>query len=556
MILDGLEFPRGKKLTCDVVVIGSGAAGVTLALELGKAGKDVILLESGGKKIETRTQDLYKGEVADTDIHAPIDGDRYRVLGGTTTVWGGQCLPLDPIDFQKRDFVPHSGWPIGSADLDPYYHIAHKYVECGDFTYTVDKALPDEPKEFIPGLREGDVRSGTIDRYSIPTDFGKRYRSDLKQSPNIRLVLHANCVSINVTPNGDRVTGVEASSLNKNEFTVEAGTVVLAAGGLETTRLLLSSNEVHQQGIGNHSNWLGRCYMGHISGDISKLVINGDPSKVVFGYEFDRDGNYCRRRLCVSPDVQLKNKMMNIVVWLDTLPLYDPSHKQGVLSLAFFAKNLRSIQRRIPPEYSKILSMGTSTKEANRAHLKNILRDIPKILSYYPGFAYKRFIKKPMIPSLLSNSRTKLFGLHYHSEHEPNRESRVTLLDDRDELGMRRLYVNFQYTDNDVETVVKAHEIIDRELRESNVGYVQYYRPEQIREHIREQVASGSHQAGTTRMSKDPADGVVDQHCRVHGIPNLMVASSSTFPTSSQANPTLTIVAMAARMADFLSKQA
>ncbi len=141
-------------------------------------------------------------------------------------------------------------------------------------------------------------------------------------------------------------------------------------------------------------------------------MINGDPRKVVFGYELDRDGNYCRRRLCISPDVQLKNKMMNIVVWLDTLPLYDSSHNQGVLSLAFFAKNLRSIQRRIPPEYSKVLAMGTSTKEANRAHLKNILRDIPKILSYYPGFAYKRFIKKPMIPSLLSKSRRKLFGLH------------------------------------------------------------------------------------------------------------------------------------------------
>lgn len=552
MILDGLEFAKGQKLTCDVVIVGSGAAGVTLALELGKAGKQVILLEGGGKKIEPRTQDLYKGQVNDTNVHAPIDGDRYRVLGGTTTVWGGQCLPLDPIDFQNRDFVPHSGWPISREDLDPYYPIAHQYTECGDFTYTVAEALPNEPKDFIPGLREGEVRSGTIDRYSIPTDFGKRYRSDLKNSPNIRLVMHANCVDINFADDGNRVTGVDASSLKMNRFTVEAATVVLAAGGLETTRLLMACNKVHRRGIGNHSDWLGRCYMGHICGDISKLVINGDPSKVVFGYELDSDGNYCRRRLCIDPDTQRKNQMMNIVVWLDTLPLYDPSHKQGVLSLAFFAKNLRSIQRRIPPEYSKILSMGTSTKEANRAHLKNVIRDIPKILRYYPGFAYKRFIKKPMIPSLLSKSRTQFFGLHYHSEHEPNRNSRVTLMDERDELGMPRLHVNFQFTDNDIETVVKAHEIIDRELRASEVGHVKYYRPDNIREHVREQIGTGSHQAGTTRMSKDSADGVVDEHCRVHGIPNLMIASSSTFPTSSQANPTLTIVALAVRIADYL----
>lgn len=555
MILDGKEIPEGQKLTCDVVVVGSGAGGVTLALELGKAGRDVILLEAGGRRIEPRTQDLYKGQVTDSNVHAPIDGDRYRVLGGTTTVWGGQCLPYDPIDFEHRDYMPHSGWPISREDMDPYYKVAHKYAECGKYSYTTAEALPNGKREFIPGFKDGDVLSNTIDRYSMPTDFGSRYRSDLKNSPNIRLVLHANCLNINVNEDGNQVTGVDASSLSKNTFTVEADSVVVAAGGLETTRLLLASNQVHNKGLGNHSDWLGRAYMGHLSGDVCKVFINGDPRKLAFGYETDADGIYCRRRLWISEEAQRKHKVLNIVAWLDTLPLYDPSHKQGVLSLAFFAKNIRSIQRRIPPEYSKILSMGTSTKEANRAHLKNIIKDIPKILAYYPGFAYQRFIKKPMIPSLLSKSRTHLFGLHYHSEQTPNRDSRVTLSDERDELGMPRLHVDFQFTDADIDTVVKAHEIIDKELRDSDCGYLKFYRPDDIRGHILEQVATGSHQIGTTRMAKDPSDGVVDEHCRVHGIPNLMIASSSTFPTSSQANPTLTIIALAVRIAEHLQQQ-
>jgi len=556
MIIDAGEIARGDQLSCDVCVVGSGAGGVTLALELAKAGRKVILLEGGGRKLESRTQDLYQGSVSDPDIHAPLDGDRYRQLGGTTTVWGGQCLPYDPIDFEQRDYLPYSGWPISRRDLDPYYEIAHRYCECGSFTYHVADALPDAQRDMIPGFADGEVLTSTVDRYSMPTDFGRRYRKELQAPENLRVLLHANCIEINVDENGKSVTGVTATALNRNDFQVDAGAVVLACGGLETTRLLLASNRVHSGGIGNHSDWLGRGYMGHISGDICKIVLNGNSKEFAFGYEEDPDGVYCRRRFWISEAAQRKHQILNVVCWLDTLPLYDPSHGQGVLSLAFFVKNLRSIQRRIPPEYSKILSMGTSSRKTNLAHLKNVLTDLPRTLAYYPGFAYQRYIKKPMIPSLILRSDSNMFGLHYHSEQAPNPNSRVTLGDERDELGMPRLFVDFQFTNQDIETVATAHEVIDRQLKASGCGYLKYYRPDDVRSHIREQVATGSHQLGTTRMSADPAGGVVDEHCRVHGVENLLIASSSVFPTSSQANPTLTIVALAARMAEYLNRQA
>src|ERR1700730_4061230 len=104
MILDARRFPDGEVLKCDVCVVGSGAAGITLALEFAKAGRETIVLEAGGKHWERASQALCEGDVGDARIHGPLHRHRQRRLGGTTTVWGGRCIPYNAIDFEERSY--------------------------------------------------------------------------------------------------------------------------------------------------------------------------------------------------------------------------------------------------------------------------------------------------------------------------------------------------------------------------------------------------------------------------------------------------------------------
>ncbi|HNP95393.1 MAG TPA: GMC family oxidoreductase [Cyclobacteriaceae bacterium] len=553
MIIDARQIQKGTVLRGDVCVVGAGAAGITLAFELAKGGLNVILLEAGGRKWNPENQDLYKGTVLRPDLHAPLDRYRHRLLGGTTAVWGGRCIPFDNIDFEFREFIPHSTWPISRKDLEEFYRIAQQYCHCGNFTYLVKEAVPSAPVNMIPGFSDGDVVTSVLERFSLPTHFGKAYFKELCAAPNIQVVLNASCLNIKVSKDGRRVSSLQMSSLSKKDFEVKGNAAVLAAGGLEVTRLLLASNQRYKDGIGNHSGWLGRCYMSHISGNICDVKLSCDPDRVIFGYEVDPDGVYCRRRFWISEEAQRKNRTLNFVAMLDNPPMYNPEHRDGVLSMAFFAKNIQAIRRRIPPEFSKQLAMGTTSKRVYAQHLRNVLADIPHICYAMPQFAYKRFMKARMMPSLVMKSRTNTYSLHYHTEQAPNFESRVTLSDDRDTLGMPRLLVDFRILDLDIESIYLSHQLIDQQLRKYGCGKI-VFNKQDVLGHIREQVGVGGHHIGTTRMSKEESKGVVNENCRVHGLRNLFVASSSVFPTSSQANPTLTIVAIAARIAAHLKE--
>lgn len=551
MIANAESVPAGEVLSCDVCVIGAGAAGITAALELARSGMDVILVEAGGTKWNARCQNLYKGTVLNPDMHAPLDEYRHRRLGGTTAVWGGRCIPFDNIDFESRDYVPYSGWPITQKDLEPYYRRAHEYCNCGQYTYLVGEALPGAARDMIPGLPDGEVVTSVLERFSLPTNFGSAYFTDLKNAPNIRVFLNANCLSINVTQDGDRVSHLELASLRKNQFRLKARAFILCSGGLEVTRLLLASNQVHKNGIGNHSGWLGRCYMSHISGNIAEIKIVRDPWKVVYGYETDPNGVYCRRRFYISEQAQRKFGVLNIAVMLDNPPIHDPLHREGALSLLYLAKYIRAIRKMIPPEFSKYLSMGKAAHNLFWAHVANIFRDIPKIAIDLTEFSYKRLLRRRKIPSLVLKNKANTYSLHYHAEQAPNPDSRVCLSNEHDIFGIPRLLVDFKISDIDVESIYQAHKLIDHHLRKHGCGYLVYSAPDVLAD-IRKQVGVGGHHIGMTRMSRDASQGVVDPNCRVHGIRNLFIASSSIFPTSSQANPTLTIVAIAARVSDHL----
>jgi len=546
MILDANTVPTGSTLQAEVCVVGAGAAGISLALSLQEAGIDVLLLESGGDQADARNQALYAGSVADERMHSPLDRYRERRFGGSTTIWGGRCMPYDALDFEPRVQIAHSGWPIGMDALHPYYEAANKLCEAGDFAYTAEEAFTTPRRPLIAGFKEDVFSTNTLERFSCPTDFGARYRQRLINGA-CRVVQHANVGAIELDETRRQVDHIQVRTLGGTAFTVRARRFVLAAGGLETVRLLLASPGASGLGVGNARDVVGRYYMCHLAGTIGTLSFT-EPRSVYHGYEMSDEGIYCRRRLALRPQVQDRLGTGNFIARLHHPRITDPAHHTGILSLLYLAKAV------IPYEYGKRLHGEEKMKGGQwLAHLRNVLIDAPATAVFLTHWLRHRTLAARKFPSVIVYPRRPRYSLDFHAEQEPNPASRVSLSDARDELGMRRLHVDWRYTERDVHTVKASLAALAQAMRDSGVGSFDYA-PDEVEHEMTRYGAYGGHHIGTARMGNDPADSVVDADCRLHELDNLYVSGAAVFPTSSQANPTLTIVAMALRLGDHLKR--
>ncbi|MBD2200976.1 GMC family oxidoreductase [Calothrix sp. FACHB-1219] len=524
MIIDARSITENETLDCDICIVGAGAAGITLAQEFLNQDVKVLLLESGGIKYDANLDILNQGEV-DLTTHSSLQENRRRQLGGATTVWGGRSVPFDASDFEYKSHVPYSGWPITKKDLDPYYEIAHKYCELGAYNYTVDGA-----KSIVPGLNSDDISTEQIYLFSPPTNFGKRYLNVLKNAPNITLVLNANCLKIATDDTGNSVDYLDVASLRKNNFRVRAKQYVLATGGLEVTRLLLVSNDVHKQGIGNRFNHLGRYYMGHINSYIKIKFAEKVP--VIWDYQRFPDGLYYQHSIAIREEKRQEYGLLNQRFFVERPNFRDPSHHSGILSATYLTKSLIKKQK-ISQDLSE--------------HLKNIIFDPQGML----GFSYKwitqRILSQKKLPSVIIENKSKLYTFRIDSEQIPNPNSLVSLSESKDIFGINQLKVDWRCSELDIFSVEKSVEILKQALENTGSGKV-------LPGILTSPPPQAGHHLGTTRMSNTPQTGVVDANCKVYDVSNLYIASSSVFTTSSYANPTLTVVALAARLADCLKR--
>jgi choline dehydrogenase-like flavoprotein len=186
-------------------------------------------------------------------------------------------------------------------------------------------------------------------------------------------------------------------------------------------------------------------------------------------------------------------------------------------------------------------------------HLWNVLRDAPAVSWFVPSFFVRRYVNRRRLPGFFVYSASNTYALHYHAEQVPNPESRIALSDERDQIGMRRAVIDLRYSEQDIDSVIRTHRLLDGYLRRLGAGQLAYWYDD-LPSAVMRQAADGLHQIGTTRMAQAPSDGVVDPDCRVHGTRNLYVCSSSVFPTSGQANCTLPTLALAARLAAHLAR--
>jgi choline dehydrogenase-like flavoprotein len=502
----------------------------------------VIMLESGDEKPKAQQQALYRGEVTD-GVHPPAHLYRQRRLGGSTAIWGGRCVPLDAQDFRKRPHVPLSGWPFDRSVLQPFYESAQTLLEVGGFDYSASTAL--RHSELVDGFHDVDMSADSLERFSPPTNFWKRYRTDLANSAPVTVIKCATCLRLS----GDRVvTGIECASPRDVRFNVSARFVVLAVGGLEIVRVLGHS------GYGNHSRMLGRTYMCHIEAELGQLRLSPANRGVKFGFERTNDGVYCRRRFTLRAARQDALGILNAAIRLHHANAVDPSHRQPVLSAGYLTKNFI-----IPKHARKFTVLEHQAMRSYRndmglwlGHLRNVLVGAPQLASFALTWILQHYLSYRRLPYVALPSAGGMYPLDFNGEQAPNHESRVFLARETDRYGVPRLKIDWRASELDWLTLATMLKELRRSVEGCGCGTVEYDE-KRLDENVRAgTVPVGGHHIGTARMSESPGAGVVNADCRVHHVHNLYVAGCATFPTSGQANPTLTIVAMALRLAQHL----
>ncbi len=526
MISDLRSETAPAELTGDVCVVGTGPAGITLALELAKKGRRVVLLEGGGAHYEEDSQDVYRGVVVGHD-NIDVANSRLRQFGGTSGHWTGLCAPLDPIDFEPRTDVAHHGWPIGRADLDPFYARAQDYLDLGPFKYDLadwKDRLPSKPLPLDPALVLTDVY-----QESPPTRFAEKFKDAIESDPRIDCWLHASVTDIRLKDGSDAVERVLASTLEGRKVSIRAKTFVIACGGMENARLLLNCRGQRPAGLGNEHDLVGRYYTDHMTIETSTVVFDAGVDTGLYPSDTYVDGTKLLLGLKVHPDVVRRKHLNNNSAFL--VPIYD----QDVYNDDF-------------RNYGWI-AFSTMLKTFSRGHVPDRFAerycDVVDDLGSVATGVYRHAMRK-----IIPQAKPTAFTLRQDAEQSPNPDSRITLIPDKDRLGLNRIALDWRVTSEDLLKLRRTHQAIGEAIGAAGVGRLQLgiSDPPDL-----ELAFSAYHHMGTTRMHADPKQGVVDANCRVHSTANLYMAGSSTFTTGGCANPTLTVTTLAIRLAEHLA---
>ena len=476
----------------DFCIVGSGPAGMTLALKLAEGGKRVVMLEAGGREFSSESQSVYEGDNLGLDFHA-TDVSRLRYLGGTSGHWTGRCLLLDPSDFDVREDVPLSGWPIDFDDIVPYQAEAAEILGVTDFAEARKPLDNSDVLDVVEQQYSSEHKFPEV-KTSESRRFGTYYYSAMQEAENIDVVLNANLTEFSVDGTSGRITHAQYQDYDHNEYAVSADRFIMAMGGIENNRFMLQLNEAQNNRFGNQGGMVGRCFMDHLRLPLGTYFITKRLYSHSPNYELERLLRRIVPQVALSPSMEFarENKILNGVIRLDRL------HRRALSED----------------------EIGTSA----------FMRSLKYDEDYF--FVGQSFV---------------------FSEQAPNPDSRIVLTDKRDKFGLRRVGVDVQLVPNDLETLRRvAVETAEYFIR-SGIGRMQID-PVLWNKGTAEEMRLdfSMHSMGGLRMTETSATGVVDSDCLVHGSQNLYVAGASVFPSGGMANPTFTIVQLALRLADHL----
>lgn len=527
-----LDDGVSAELLADTCVIGAGAVGITVARRLLAAGQRVVLLESGGLDHEADTAALNEGRSVGEPYY-PLDHARLRFFGGTTAIWGGRCAELDPIDFVRRDWVPHSGWPIDHAEIAPYYAAARDLLDLPSREPTAESfARAGAP---LPDFDADVLRTpfwSFDDRFNR---FTFESCADLRENPRCRILTHATVTEIVALPSGRAIGHLDLTARSGRRHRVRARNYVLAAGGIENARLLLASDSIVRTGLGNAHDQVGRYFMEHPHARGGRIVGPGVWALLnAFGRKHRLDGHNAAALIAPAERLQREQGLLNTSL---TIAGRRPVHGSEALGMRAYQK----LKHDLAPS-RRARAMWMRTKQAVNATMS---------------------VTEPLRPWLLHKAGRLDVALVVRGEQAPNPDSRVLLDGTTDALGLRRARLDWRMSAIDTDSVAGLVAALGRETERLGLGRVEAapwlsdasraWRTDPL---ISAHPIGGYHHMGTTRMADSPREGVTDATGRVHGLANLHVAGSSLFPTSGWANPTLTILALALRTADFIARGA
>lgn len=547
MLIDARRAIPGSVFETEICVIGTGPAGATVAAELADRGIGVIVLEGGGQGADRTATDTYRG-VAGTGTHDALEAVRQMRLGGSSGVWGGRCAPLDDLDLDERGWVPESGWPIGHDELRAFYGRAVRHLDAGGSDWSASTSgLPAVP----PYVRPTDtLRWDDLWRWSPPTKFGPRMHS-LAGSGRLRLFLHATVARLDRDPAGSGASEAVVVPRRGLEIRVRAREFVLAAGGLESARILLASDGYGGSGlgpgIGNEYDQVGRHYMTHPVGEAGRLRLTEAGRAFGLGYATTSDGVYARRMLSLVPEVQEAQRLRNLKAAVWFADPKDAEHQDALLST--FALTYWGMGR-VRRGFKTAGTHAQYTRTTGiRRHVRNIVSDPVRVARFTANWARPRVTGARHLPSFMPLDSGHC-RLRFDAEQTPDPANRVTLDRERDALGQRRLRMDYSVSDTDRQSIATSVTLIGKELERTGLATVDLSDVERVADLP---MTDGTHQMGLLRMSASPRTGVVDTDCRVHGTPNVHVVSSAVFPTAGAVGPTLVLVALACRTADAIS---
>lgn len=465
MIGDARDVHLPLDRRASLVIIGAGPCGLILARELSDL-VDVLLIEAGGTEAAVEPDPFLDGETAGLDY--PLNETRARQFGGSTDLWAGYCALFDRHDFEPRDWMDFSGWPFSIGEIAPYYEQAARVLNIVDSSFDAAEIARRARR---PLRFEGANLAPTVWRFGTPTmRFASAWRADVAADAGITVLTNLSVTSIQLDRENGEVCGLVVRTGNGREGRIMPGMVVFAAGGIETARLLLHSDDQTAAGVGNSSGFVGQCFMEHPHFEVPGMHFHpGD-----WYADWAERGNVGAELLYAS-----------------------------ALGLSADAQRERAIMNA-------------------RAHV----------------------YRTPRMPAA-STPRLGLF-----LEQEPNRESRITLSPQTDMLGMRKARLDWRLSDLDWRTYRETSAVLADVFEAAGVG--RFDHRAQPQGNNASLVLHSNHQLGTTRMSANKDEGVVDANCRMHDVSNAFVIGGSVFPTVSWANPTMTALALAYRLARYL----
>ena len=527
MLIDSLSLEKNTSITSDICIIGGGVAGITLGLELHKRHKGITLIESGGEEFSLEKQKLYSPETK-PELYPDPTFSRLRYLGGSSNHWDNSTNTLDPIDFEKRDWVPNSGWPINYEDLAKYYPKAGYYCGVGADGYKLENWV-NKLSGNNPFSESQDIKSSITKSAVTPTRFFVKNKDELENSTALTIYKNANLTDIDFDVESGIVKSITFHSTPEVKHSVTAKIFIMCLGGIENARLMLKFNEKYNNKLGNQYDNVGRYFMDHPVIRAAHLYPSDTIDKTYFKF---------------FKSILIKDKIVHGHVKLKESALYNyrinnlripfvPSTKyimsHGISSAHILSDSVSDLE--VPDDFGK--------------HIMNIVRDIDLLAEAGSQQAFDWE---------LSDDAMQFGGFQIQAmiEQTPDRDNRITLGTERDPYNIRRINIAWRVTDEDKRLAWEGLNILAREVGKLAIGRLRVLKERESRI-WGSQLAFGHHHIGTTRMSNGPKQGVVDTDQKVFGTKNFFIGGSSVFSTGGHVPPTLTIVALSIRLAKHIS---